>query len=197
MNRSGFVRSLLIMLAVATALITSCVFGATTTNTMTAAVKVASVFSLSIDQTNIDLGSVKPGDWKEVPSTAGYSNAVVCKSNTGNTWYLKIKASGPLSLGSNTIPLENFKWMSTYAGSKNSPYLSLSEGLNHSATSGYVSFTMLDETVYTSGLASALNDNNSLPNGSEVQFKYGINLPSNPAPLAGTYSTTVVYTLTE
>jgi spore coat protein U-like protein len=106
---------------------------------------------------------------------------------------LNIKADGPLSSGANTIPLSKFSWMSTYAGSKNAPYSDLSLGLAHPASAGYQTFTGSDQLVYT----STSNDNNSMPNGTEVQFKYAVSVPDNPSQLSGAYTTTVTYTMTE
>jgi len=156
-------------------------------------VTVSGVFTLTLDTSTVDFGSGKPGDWKEVPSASGYANAAVCKSNTGRTWYLNIKASGPLSSGANTIPLSRFSWMSTYAGSKNAPYSSLAANLAHQPAEGYQLFTGSNQLVYTSSSA----DNNSMPNGSEIQFKYSLSIPDSPAQLSGTYTTTVTYTMTE
>lgn len=183
-----------LVLAVATAFsAASACLSATIPASANVSVKVSGVFTLSLDTSSVDFGPAKPGDWKEVPSTSGYANAAVCKSNTGRTWFLNIKASGPLSSGANTIPLSKFSWMSTYAGSKNAPYNSLSANLVHQASEGYQVFTGADQSVYRSSAA----DDNSMPNGTEVQFKYSLTVPDNPSQLAGTYTTTVTYTMTE
>ena len=158
-------------------------------------VTVPSVFNLSLSTYSVDFGSVKYGEWKEVPST-GYANRAVCKSNTGNAWYVKIRADGPLSSGTDSIPLSNLRWMSTYAGNAASPYQDLSSGLRHKPAEGYIEFTTSDELVYSSGTSSP-NDNSNLPDGTEVQFKYSLQVPDNPAPLSGSYTTVVRYTMTE
>ncbi|MCX5749796.1 MAG: hypothetical protein NTZ10_06100 [Candidatus Saganbacteria bacterium] len=193
MRISTKVRKVFIFSLLCAAAMTVACQAATVTLGGNVSVKVSGVFTLSIDTSSVDFGSSRPGDWKEVPSTSGYADAVVCKSNTGSAWYLKIKASGPLSSGSNSIPLANFGWMSSYAGSKNTPYNNLSSGLTHQPAEGYQAFTGSDQGVYTSGPA----DNNSMPNGTEVQFKYSVQVPDNPSQLAGTYTTTVTYTMTE
>ena len=168
---------------------------ATQSGDIAASVTVPSVFNLTLNVYSVDFGSVRYGDWKEVPST-GYANRAVCKSNTGNAWYLSIKADGPLSSGTETIPLANFKWMSTYAGNAASPYQDLTSGLRHKPADGYIAFTVSDELVYSSGTGIP-NDNSNLPEGTEVQFKYSLQVPDNPAPLAGSYTTIVRYTMTE
>ena len=169
---------------------------ATQSGDVSATVTVPSMFNLSLNTYSIDFGSVKYGEWKEVPST-GYANRAVCKSNTGNAWYVQIHADGPLSSASDTIPLSNLKWMSTYAGNAASPYQDLSSGLKHKPADGYIEFTTSDELVYSSGTSPVLNDNSNLPDGTEVQFKYALQVPSSPAPLAGSYTTVVRYTMTE
>ena len=175
-------------------LFASSAYALSSSTTANVTVNVSKVFNLSIDTTNVDFGSVKPGVWKEATAIGlSYANELVCKSNTGSTWYLRIKASGPLSFGSNLIPLNNMKWMSIYAGSKNSPYADYSSSLNHPPTGGYVDFTTIDETVYTSGAF----DSSNLPLGTGVQFKYGIFIPDNISQAAGTYTTIVTYTMTE
>ncbi len=160
-------------------------------------VRVSSVFSLTLDTSTIDFGSVRPGVWKEVSSAAGYANVAACSSNTGNPWYLQIKATGPLSSATASIPIENLKWMTTYAGSKNAPYTSFSDGLIHPAAEGFQDFSLIDQQVFYSANASAMVNNNTLPNGAEIQFKYAVFVPDTIKLNADAYSTTIVYTMTE
>lgn len=160
-------------------------------------VRVSSVFSLTLDTSTIDFGSVRPGEWKEVSSAAGYANVAACSSNTGNPWYLQIKATGPLSSATASIPIENLKWMTTYAGSKNPPYPSFSDGLTHQAAEGFQDFSLVDQQVFYSANASLMTNNNTLPNGAEIQFKYAVFVPDTIKLNAEAYSTTIVYTMTE
>ena len=187
-------RVLLILSILASLLSASNAFALSTSTSANVTVTVSKVFNLSVDTSTVDFGNVMPGVWKEVTATGlAYANELVCKSNTGSPWSLKIKASGPLSFGSNLIPLNNMKWLSTFAGNKNAPYDDFSAGLNHPAAGGYVDFTTLDETVYSSGNF----DSSNLPNGTGVLFKYGIFIPDNVSQSAGTYTTFVTYTMTE
>ncbi|MEK7375825.1 MAG: hypothetical protein AABZ57_01475 [Candidatus Margulisiibacteriota bacterium] len=153
--------------------------------------------TVSFDTASIDFGSVAPGEWKEAPLARDHDTLVVV-SDTGNVWTAKISVTQALTNGtfpSITIPNENFRWMSTYAGNKNAPYTSLVSGLNHPAGLGYVNFSAIDELVYTSGKEAAYIDNNNSPAGTEIQFKWGMAMPSNQR--AGTYATTVRYTVTQ
>jgi spore coat protein U-like protein len=197
MDRNWCKRIILLLLSAAVlSRLSQTLPAASQTNDATVKVTVSVIFSLSLPD-SVDIGSMNPGDWKEATTAAGYANAVICTSNTGNPWYLKISAAGPLADGPNIISLDNFSWLSTYAGNKNSPYQSLNEGLHHNPAAGYVTFTQSPELVYTSGLGASLNDNNNLPLGTEIQFKYALSVPSDPAPLPGIYTTTIDYTMTE
>ena len=170
---------------------------ATQSGDLSVSVTVPSVFSLNLDAYSVDFGSVRYGEWKEVPSGAGYANRAVCKSNTGNPWQMMIRADGPLSSSNDSIPLSNLKWMSSYVGNAASPYQDLSSGLRHKPAEGYIEFATSDELVYTSGTSPTLNDNSNLPEGTEIQFKYSLQVPSDPAPLGGSYTTVIRYTMTE
>ncbi len=149
--------------------------------------------TLSLSTSNIDFGTMNPGDFTELSLPAGYYNRVSVISDSGNVWYLKISSTAPLTntiLTSVTIPNSAFKWMSTHAGSQNAPYGDLSAGLYHPPTGGYINFSQVDELVYT-----ASSDYINTPNGTEIQFKYAIGMPDSQT--AGSYQTTVVYTVTQ
>lgn len=174
-------------------LINSC-FAVSKDTSAQATVKVSSVFELKIAEGSIsDFGNAKAGQWIEIPMSGNYANAVICKSNNANAWQLKIKAGGPLSNSTYSIPISNFKWMSIYAGSKNAPYQSLIDGLKHKPAENYQSFSLIDETVYSSGAS----DNSNLPEGTEIQFKYALLIPDNQKLPTGIYTSTVIYTMTE
>jgi hypothetical protein len=176
-------------------------FAATLTSDGTATVTVSPIFELSIDTNSIPFGSVKPGEFKELTKgpqsgTNNYWNQATCKANTGNKWYLKIQATGPLISGSNQMNVSVCKWLSTYAGiwvDADSASYDLSDGLNHSPTGGYVDFTQSPELVYTSGLDPDYND--TVSEGTQVQFQYAIQPPSDQLP--GNYTSTIRFTLTE
>ena len=189
-----------ILFSVCVALIligTEAAFGALSdSKNANATVTVKEVFSLALDSTSVDFGSVRQGEWKEISGAIGYANEAICRSNTGRPWTLSIKAAAPLMSDSLTVPLESLKWMSTYAGSKNAPYDNYSAGLVNSPSAGFVNFTLSDAAVFRSSGASIPN-HNTLPLGAEIQFKYAVFIPDTIKITPGSYSTTVVYTLTE
>lgn len=155
------------------------------------------VLTITLDKTTIDFETMAAKDFKEIPSS-GYYNKISVVSDTGSVWQLKIKVSSPLTnsnLPTVTIPNEQFRWMSTYAGNQNSPYQNLTAGLNHKPANGYTNFSLVDELVYTSEQEITFNDNNNSPAGTEIQFKYAIAMPDNQ--VAGTYNAAVVYTVTQ
>jgi len=158
---------------------------------------IGQALSVSIDTSSINFGTVAPGSWLEAPLTRDHDTLVVI-SDTASPWQVKIAILQPLTnsaFPSITIPNDSFRWMSTYAGNKNAPYTNLGAGLNHPAILGYVNFSTIDELVYTSGKEPSYDDNNNLPAGTEIQFKWGMAMPSTQT--AGTYTTTVRYTVTQ
>jgi hypothetical protein len=153
--------------------------------------------TVSFDTASIDFGSVSPAEWKEAPLTRDHDTLVV-KSDTDNVWTVKISVTQALTnstFPSVTIPNDSFRWMSTYAGNKNAPYTNLGAGLNHPAGLGYVNFSTIDELVYTSGKEASYSDNNNSPAGTEIQFKWGMAMPSSQR--AGAYTTIVRWTVTQ
>ena len=82
---------------------------------VTARVTVEEVFSLSVDRDDIDFFTMKPGESRyDIPSTG---IRVTTKSNTGKPWFLKVRATEPLSAGKASIPPENFRWYGWSEGS--------------------------------------------------------------------------------
>lgn len=158
----------------------------------------ANALTMTLSDSTLDFGTMALGEWKEISAAGGYHNRLSVVSDNSNVWMVYIKTNQALTntdLPSVTIPNTAFKWMSTYAGSQNAPYTDLSAGLNHKAADGYVPFSLVNELVYTSGQVSGSSDNNNLPNGTEIQFKYGIGMPDSQT--AGTYTTTITYTVTQ
>ncbi|MFA5103567.1 MAG: hypothetical protein WC527_00075 [Candidatus Margulisiibacteriota bacterium] len=171
-------------------------FGASAAVNADATVTVKEIFSLALDSSSVDFGSVRQGEWKEISGSLGYANEAICKSNTGRAWTLSIKATAPFMSDSEIIPLENLKWLSTYAGNKNAPYNNYSDGLVNPPSAGYVDFTLSDAVIFRSSGAS-ISNHNTLPLGAEVQFKYAIFIPETIKIAPGSYSTRIVYTMTE
>jgi len=158
----------------------------------------ASALTMTLSDSTLAFGTMALGEWKEISAAGGYHNRISVISDNGNVWMVYIKANQALTnadFPTITIPNTAFMWMSTYAGSQNAPYTALSAGLRHRPEDGYVPFTLINELVYTSGQVSGSNDNNNLPNGTEIQFKYGIGMPDSQT--AGVYTTTLTYTVTQ
>ncbi len=153
--------------------------------------------------TALNMGAIDPNGWAQFPSpnTDGYYNVVNVVSDTGtNTpWHLYINDTSDLTDNTTFATIPNsapggkgFLWMSSYAGDKNPTYESYSAGLTYPAV--FVPFSTVQTLVYTSGRCTP-NDNNNLPYGTEIQFQYQILMPDNQQ--AGSYSTDVIYTVTQ
>ncbi|MFH0886899.1 MAG: hypothetical protein V1843_01900 [bacterium] len=158
-------------------------FAASASQQTTVSVTVNAVFSLTLDTSTIDFGTVSTGEFKEIPPGSGYHNKVTCSSNNGNIWRLLIQADSDLIAGVSSIPVNNMKWLSVYASGSGT--------VNHPSSQGYVDFALSPELVYESTQSEGAN----LPNGTDVQFKYAMYMPQNQP--AGTYQTTILYTMTE
>jgi hypothetical protein len=134
---------------------------------------------ISTDNRPLFFGLMQLGQARELAQLGAYHNQITCSSTNGNTWYLKISLLGPLSLGSKTIPLGNFKWQlvgTSGTGTVVNPYIDKD-------------FSLVPDTVYISGTDEAA--------GTAVtfQFKYYLKIPD--AQLSGVYNTTVRFTLME
>ncbi|MCX5749798.1 MAG: hypothetical protein NTZ10_06110 [Candidatus Saganbacteria bacterium] len=170
----------------------------------------SNALTMTLSDNTLDFGTMTLGEWKEISAGGGFHNRLSVVSDNGNVWRVYIKADQELintTMPTVTIPNSAFKWMSTYAGNQNANNENFSAGLYHQAGDGYVPFTLVNELVYTSGVKTVfdpadpskttyvVNDNNNLPFGTEIQFKYGIGMPDNQT--AGTYTTTVTITVTQ
>lgn len=146
------------------------------------------------DKNAIQFGQMSPGDWTELPSGGGYWHALVVKNSVNLPWQVSIKCDGLLTNGAYTIPRDNFKWMATYAGSKNAPYTNYSDGLISIA---YRQFYETDQVFFNSASSTALTAASHIttPNGAEIQLKYFIAIPSDQ--LAGTYTSKITFTVTQ
>jgi hypothetical protein len=144
---------------------------------VTARVTVEQVFSISVDRDTIDFYNMKPGESRmDVPPTG---IRVTTKSNTGNPWFLKIKAVEPLTSGRNAIPNENFKWYGW------------TEGSGTWYGTGKENLLATSMVTYASSLSEGLNADPGVAN----VFKFKLDVPQNQA--AGSYESTVQFILTE
>ena len=173
-------------------LITMPVYALSDTKTAAVSATVTSVFSVAIYPNTVEFGNVQPGEWKELKTAAGnYHNEVVCKSNSGQTWYVKVKVDRALTAGTNTIPVGNFNWNCGWFGSKNGAGGTQGSGVFANPTTGWVPFTTANNLVYTCGA----NEKSNLPNGNGGTFSYALQVPD--AQPIGTYTATITYTMTE
>lgn len=143
---------------------------------MFAAVTVNPIFTVSLDNADVNFGYVEPGKSVELkPDT--YYNTVTCNSNKGKTWHLKLSILGEVIGPTADIPLDSFKWLVFRAAG------------DGAAVEGWQPLTEMPLTAYT----SAGRDNA----GEEVtiQFKYKLDLPGMAA--AGNYRTKILYTMTD
>lgn len=142
----------------------------------------------------IEFGQMNPGDYKELPES-GYWHAMVVKNAVSSPWQVSISYDGVLRNGSFTIPRDLFGWMATYAGAKDAPYDSYSDGLIPFAS--YHLFSESGETFFRSWNSSKLSDAGHVttPSGAEIQLKYFLVIPDSQ--LAGTYTTRITYTVTQ
>lgn len=140
----------------------------------------AATFEITVDKAFIDFGFMEIGEFKEIKEQGDYHNEVTCKSDRGQTWYLKIHLVAPLQSGASEMPSANFKWKvidvingTGYAKNKNE----------------FNSFSTAPMAVYT----SSPEDNQ----GREVKirFTYGLEIPQTQ--ITGNYQCIMRYTFTE
>lgn len=137
----------------------------------------------------IDFPAADPGGWAELSSaiSPGNHHRVNMKTNDGSTWYFKMNLSGPLTSGSNTIPVASVK----FSGQVFDGNDETTTGTNGTDTVGWNDFSVTPITVYTSGP----DESSNLPNGHNAYLRYALAVPTGAA--AGTYGgASVVYTLT-
>lgn len=134
---------------------------------------------ISTDHRPIFFGPMQLDEEKELAQLGSYHNQITCSSTNANTWYLKINLLQPLTSGTQTIPLEYFKWQLTWTDGKGTvvnPYQ-------------FKEFRLFPDLVYISGQDEATG------NSINFQFKYYLKIPENQ--VSGAYNTTIRFTLTE
>jgi len=138
------------------------------------------LFEIETDNINLEFGVLNIGDWSELNERGSYHNEIKCRSDNGNTWYLKVHLIDDFRSGTDVMSCSNLKWK----------VISVEGGDGIISNQGsYTDFSLMPQAVYTSGPA----DNN----GTEVKIRlsYAISIPRSQA--AGNYRTTVRYTFTE
>lgn len=148
-------------------------------NSKTAA---GAVFEINTDPGGdfLNFGSMELGEFKELKDRGEYQNEVICRSDRGQTWYLKIHLMTILRWGTNEISPENFKWK----------VVDVINGNGYAVNrNNFNDFSNTPTLVYT----SAPEDNT----GKEVRirFTYGLQIPRQK--VKGNYQAFIRYTLTE
>ena len=78
---------------------------------LSASVEVAPVFSISLDNPHLVFGLVGPGKTK-ILGEENFFNELKCRSNSGQTWYLKVQLVNLRLLEKReySLPASNLKW---------------------------------------------------------------------------------------
>lgn len=139
---------------------------------MQATVGVNAVFSISASPPSLDFGSVDPGT-----TTSPKDLYVACSTNNNNPWSVSLSVLSELTSGTFTIPNEEFNWWGWTPGS----------GTWHAGTS-YLSTTPF--TFYEAGSGEYITSSPV-----ELHLTFNIDVPPNQP--AGTYTTTIVLTMSE
>jgi hypothetical protein len=116
---------------------------------------------------------------KTLSQQGSYHHQVTCSSTNSRLWYLKVHLVQPLTAGSETIPLDQFRWEAVTTNGRG----------NLAHPNQFTPFTLIPDTVYISGSDEA--------SGTAItfQFRYQLKIPA--AQMSGIYSTTIRYTLAE
>lgn len=143
-----------------------------------ASVVVGSTFKMSIDNDYLSFVNIKPGERLELYSDRNY-NQVTAISNHNKPWYLKMSVMGEglQGPGHNVIPADKLLWkVDDFDG----------KGVE---VEGWQSFQTEPVLVYSSAGDDA--------RGEEVyiRLKYALDAPKDV--VAGSYHTTISYTMTE
>jgi hypothetical protein len=175
-----FIRSLII---VCNLLFVICMFGlpspalaAQATSSITVSVLVQGSFNLVVNTDSFDFARLAPGQTGEMNGTEGV--AVTGTSSGGNPWYLMVSTVKPLTSGNNSIPNENFTWFGTSEG-KGAWYGNAEKSFAAPTNTAYVS--SVDEADQVSKVVN--------------KFKFRLRAPEDTKP--GSYTTTVMFTMTE
>lgn len=135
---------------------------------------------ISIDHRALFFGVMQLGEEKELADSGTYHNQISCSSTNGKPWYLKIGLLQPLTSGSESIPVENFKWQLVWTDGL---------GMRVSDPHQFKEFSVFADLVYTSAADEASG------NPVNFQFKYYLKIPQ--AQISGVYNTIIRFTLTE
>jgi len=173
------VKNILLYIVFLSLLITSASYGyEERKEDLFASVVVTTTFKLSVDNSAMDFGFIKPGESYELYPTR-YYNEAACISNTGRSWYLKMSLENDLRGVKNNgiIPKKNIKWsVDSFDGT----------GIRQE---GWNSFEDIPVLIYT----ASPDDSKGEP--VKIRLRYKLDVPGNVQ--ADSYQTTILYSMTE
>lgn len=187
-------RKILCALAIFTVLINAQAFGLDSTQSTTVSIGVQNVFSMEfytdekvIYRDTVPFSNVDPNKSLVYPDGRSENDgksdtAVICKSNTGTRWYLKVHA-----IVNPPLTPEKVRYYVAQPYNRNTG--GEADGALARSANWY-SFSSTPNTIYTSGFS----DSSNLPFGTLTTFNFSL-IPSGLS--AGqAYSATVVYSMT-
>lgn len=136
-----------------------------------ASVGVNPVFTISANPSILNFGNVDPG-----ATTESKDLYVVCATNNNMPWSVSINITSELTSGTATIPNDNFNWWGAAGSGVWNP--------------GTGNLSAAPFTFYQAGSQDYITNPNV-----ELHLMFNIDIPQNQA--AGTYSTTLILTMTE
>jgi len=162
------------------------VFALSDVGTLKLQLKVKPIYSMTIDATTLDFGTVDPGsgNWGNIPDADGLG--INCQTNLGTDWSLYIQTTNDFTHDDqvSTMPSSVMQWMCVYSevgGSKlDYPFAQFASIAN----------TM--QEVYNTAKSSYQSKNGN--------YTFKIKFMIGPVPAAakpGNYATSVVFTMTE
>jgi len=142
-------------------------------------VTAGAVFTLELSQTSVDFGNMDSGASGSYRDDIPHQGLeVLCTTDQGNSWWLRIRNEQPLTHISNpaaTIANTNLKWYG----------VSTSDSNNTSLVTLREDFTV-EKTVYTAPAAETQTT---------ITMKFELTVP--PVIQSGAYTSNIVFTLTE
>jgi hypothetical protein len=158
-------------------LLSSSVYAVSDSQIATAKVHVESVFEITLDRSDIDFESMRPGQIKyDIPATG---IKVTTKCNTNNKWYLLINSLDEMRDGNKYINNNNFYWYGWTSG----------KGKWFGTGDNTMKITPV--TVYEASELETIN----LPQGTDNFFKFKLEVPADQQP--GNYESSIRFTITE
>lgn len=147
-------------------------FAAQELSNLDASVGVNPVFTITVNPSTLNFGNVDPGT-----TTENKDMFLSCVTNNNKPWSVSLKITAELTSGAITIPNDNFNWWGSSNGSG-----TWNAGTGHMSTTPFV--------FYQAGGLDYITSPNV-----ELHLTFNIDIPQNQG--AGTYSTTLVLTMTE